>query len=366
MRNSNPGTGTVRTVVHEGDGLKISYIRQPDARVLVFSFTERGNFELSGDGFGGDFLLGNGFDVVAIKSARSSWFEEVAPVLPRIHAALDQAAVRYDLRVCYGSSMGGHGAMRYAAALGANRVIAISPLFDIRDPADTRYAEDIRLLTSDPMIRADGFSPGCDYVVLYDPRGPDAPHVARFGAVVAPGRLRPVRLPYSGHPSGYFLAQTGLLKPVVEALIRGGALPKLRGPAVARRRSSVYLYCLADGCLRANKPGWAAALLDTALDRAPRDAELLALKSRALTGLRDWDGAEAAARAAMAADAGNGHRQMLLVDVLTARGALPAALAVLDKMIGEAPGVGHYAWLRQEVAARISAAAGVQPQYWAT
>lgn len=83
-----------------------------------------------------------GLSAVGVVTARPSWFPEsfMAEAIP----AVREIARRFDRVVVYGYSMGAYAALKYAAAVGADHVLAFSPQYSI-DPAvtaahDRRYA----------------------------------------------------------------------------------------------------------------------------------------------------------------------------------------------------------------------------------
>jgi hypothetical protein len=70
--------------VYQEPGLAIEHIGWVDRLrpiQLAFAFTERGNTDLVGLGFGGQFLLECGMDLLAFKSENLKWFEEVTPAV---------------------------------------------------------------------------------------------------------------------------------------------------------------------------------------------------------------------------------------------------------------------------------------------
>lgn len=346
----------LQKTLHAALGLHAEYFYRDGhgSDILAITFTERGNTELNGLGFGGAFLRDRGADILAVKSSNFRWFEELAPAVAHITAQLTalrlgNAGRGYKQRVCYGSSMGAHAAIRYSAGFQATRVVAISPLFDILANQDQRYAEDIPRLQTRLMMAPANIALDCDYFILYDPHDPDALHVERFREIIPAARFNPVRLPFSGHPAGFFLSETGVLKEVVTSLITQGAMPNLRRLNIDRLRSQYYRYCIANACLKAKKYRWAANFLLAGEARGWFNAETKTLFARVYAGLKDWPAAEAAARAAIALDAENTHRKLVLVEVFAKMQATAQALALLDEMIAAAPEVGYYRWYRGEI-----------------
>jgi hypothetical protein len=112
--------------------------------------------------------------------------------------------------------MGGYAAVRFADAVGADGVLALSPQWSI-NPSRARWEN--RWPDDSPRIRwieaIDG-SVQCQAkpILIYDPHLPlDGRHAANIAAET-PSVLVPV--PYSGHPSAPCLNETGLLRQLIE------------------------------------------------------------------------------------------------------------------------------------------------------
>ena len=214
-------------------------------------------------GFAEAFLNGRVIDAVHVISRRNDWYHtaDMPGAIAAIRAALGGKRV-----FTYGSSMGGYAALRFAGALGAVGVIAISPQFSLDHrvvPWERRWrpeAARIRFLAwpDDPAPPA---------TVFFDPRGSDARHVALWAAgrvVVA------MPLPYSGHPSGAFLAELGLLRPAVLDILAGrfDAAALVRAARARRRWAGRTFAALADA-QPAYRRRWALRLMRRAVAAAP-------------------------------------------------------------------------------------------------
>jgi hypothetical protein len=321
--------------------IRVEYLKQvqmPPRRSLVFTFTERGNASLSGNGFGGDYLLASGCDVMAIKGTSCRWFEELTPtVIERILATLKDYGRDYTLRACYGSSMGGYAAMRYAHALKVDRTLAISPLFRIGAEEDKRYCEDISKMVDPGMMRAEHVNSCCHYCIIFDPFSPDSWHAQRYAEIVAPGNFTALKVPYSGHPSGCALAETGVLKQVVTAMLLDGKCPQLRTLPYCRQRSPTYLYWLGAALVRHRKFVTAARCLEKAVLLSPNNCEIFSQLARAYSCAGDAARARNAAHRAIDADPYNVHRRIVLLDVLEQEGSKREALALVHGILRDTP-----------------------------
>lgn len=213
--------------IFETDGIRADlFLADPprSARQVVITFTERGHSDLAGPGFASPFLLGQRRDVIAVKNVRDDWY---AAMTSGELDALKSVAAPYPARATYGSSMGAFAAIRFAARLDVQTVIAISPVLDLRPDWDTRFRVDLPIMErfghcpDDPMFRPEHVRSDIDYCVAYDPRHlQDKRHLEALREI-AP-RLHAVAVPFGGHPVGPALRDAGCLGTfVTEALDTG-------------------------------------------------------------------------------------------------------------------------------------------------
>jgi hypothetical protein len=266
--------GIVRKTIVDRADIQIDHFRnQAKNDVVVFTFSERTHRDLSGLGFATEFLLKNGVDVVAIKTNRDVWYENLFERdIREIDRWLSWTSTPYSQRLAYGSSMGAYAAIRFSHALRLDRVVALSPLFDIKHDWEKRWAEDLPALSADIDMLALPGEPGfeqtrqwvsdrCDFLMVFDPLDPDINHIRRFQRVIAPDRLKLMALPYAGHPAGQYLLQLKMLGDVGLTALKEGRFPSI---AAARRQhkgqSSIYLFQLAEHCLRRGHVNWALAI----------------------------------------------------------------------------------------------------------
>ena len=100
---------------------------------LTFTpFGMDGEVSLSGVGYGGELLLRNGFDVVAFKSARNLWYQNLLPeTIAEVENFISSHSSQYTKRVGYGSSMGGYAVIQFSRDLKLDVVLALSPQFPV-------------------------------------------------------------------------------------------------------------------------------------------------------------------------------------------------------------------------------------------
>jgi tetratricopeptide (TPR) repeat protein len=184
---------------------------------IVVTFTERFNRDLEGRGFATDFLLGEGYDVLAVKNTLDDWYVHLDADGLTI---LGETLKPYRHRASYGSSMGGFAAIKFAKALDVERSLAISPIQDIRYEWDTRHhcnipaLGDTRHIAPGEMISQDDISPHTTYHMAFDPYCSEDARHAEILFQMAP-RNAPFMARWAGHPVGPTMRASGVLKSFV-------------------------------------------------------------------------------------------------------------------------------------------------------
>lgn len=191
--------------------------------------------DLEAPGFGEQFLASRGIDAVVVRGRGDHWYHY--PGTPAALAAVAQHVAPYGRVVTYGSSMGGYAAWRFAAIIGADACLALSPQFSIRPdvvPFEYRWTQEAGRIAwmaelERPPDRA------FTAVIAYDGRGPDRLHAALIASQTP---IAAVALPFGGHPVATALASAGMLEPLLMATVRGDLDPeRFQRDAIARRRA---------------------------------------------------------------------------------------------------------------------------------
>jgi len=106
-------------------------------------------------------------------------FDEIADVVARYRKAHD-----LEETITFGNSMGGHGAVLFAGALGAASCLSISGQYSANPaavPEETRWPEyrgAITAFTTPPL--EDTIAPDCQYFILHGGGDLERPHWSRF------------------------------------------------------------------------------------------------------------------------------------------------------------------------------------------
>ncbi len=211
--------------------------------ITFHSFTDDPRLERPG--FGESFLRKLGIDAVHVINRTNQWYlyEET----PRALEAIRQRLSNYRKRITYGSSMGGYAAIRFAEALGVETAIAISPQYSISrkiGPYDKRWrqlAKRVKRIADETPHGSSKVRP----IVFFDPYDFDSEHFRWIAEAYPLAQGMP--LPHTGHPSGAFLSETGLLRPVILATFRDylDSQALLIAAKQRRRKSGQYLFTLA-------------------------------------------------------------------------------------------------------------------------
>ena len=233
--------------IFRSDDLAIDFFSWRDGlnQTVAITFTPfgvAGTVLLDGAGFGGELLLRNDFDIVAFKSTKNVWYQNITPeILTAIENFIASRTARYTRRVGYGSSMGGYAAIQFSRSLKLDTVLALSPQFAIDQPYDLRWHGAAQSIDFKYRIDVDAISENCKYFVAYDPGTEDLHHVEKLRELICPERLVEIATPFSGHPVGHYLAETGLIKDLALSVLKDDTVEHI---AVGRHRkhSKTYFY----------------------------------------------------------------------------------------------------------------------------
>ena len=302
--------------------------------MLAITFTEYGNRNIKGNGFGGDFLLKNGFDIIAVKTIENRWYVDfLSKGATLITSFLSSTTGHHRWRCGYGSSMGGYAAIKFSGLFDLNCVLAISPQFDISQDWDPQWRQSADPSLEWPAVRTTDLAKECKYFIAYDPYDKDNLHYRQYCEVIPASQMFPLRVPMSGHPSGYVLQETGSLRATVLAPLAGrGQDPDWRILVRAgRHKSGRYFHNLAAACLSHRKLNWAESASKRALALNAFHPEYNIRLALIYDLKGDLDGMFAAAAAAVAANPWHPHMAALLARALSRKGMKKEAFYQVDR-----------------------------------
>ncbi|WP_116089743.1 hypothetical protein [Sphingomonas crusticola] len=294
-------------------------------------------------GFGEAFFATEGITATHVMCRGNDWFQY--PEMALVLSVIREACADADRLLSYGSSMGGYAALRFAAAVGANAALALSPQYSLdrrKAPFETRWASDRRRIrfieTLERRIEQVPLM-----VLAYDRTlKTDFGHMLRLSAEAD---IEQIPLPFAGHPVGPFLNDVALLRPLVFAVLKDSFDQEyFRATARKRaRRSPHWLANLAERHPRAHE-GRGIALAGRAVALAPDHPSLHDALARRLAAAGRYDEAIAAHRQAVALEPVVDYLWGLS-KTLSAAGDLDASLEVAERIQQLAPATaGYHAW----------------------
>lgn len=163
--------------------------------------------------------LGQSYIIIDNKNKDHWWtFDGVDNLIERTRFEIKSTRV-----VTYGFSMGGYGAIRFAGALGAEKVVAFAPQETITPsilPEESRWVEDAKRIGCEVPPASASFSNRSKYIVVYDPADADRFHAKRFrNASNRAGSYQEIRLPFAGHNLAATLQSQGMLSKFARGLL---------------------------------------------------------------------------------------------------------------------------------------------------
>lgn len=233
-------------------------IYAPRGRTLVVTFDNMKSREAKGarTPWGWDLVQRMGHSHLGIcMTRRNDWFRHV-DLLDFFDELRDTGFFTgFDEVIFYGSSMGGFGALAFAAAAPGARIVAHVPQTSLRPdlvPFERRYRPgQARGDWDDPRYAdgAEGARLARSVTVFYDPlHRLDRQHVARLPQA----NLMAMRCPFMGHRVPRLLQQLGILRPVVERAFNGTLRQAHFSTLLGRRKTNL---------------GYVRTLLDQGLER---------------------------------------------------------------------------------------------------
>lgn len=325
-------------ILFRSGNLLVKAARRPgeDCVVTFDSFTD--DPDLDRPAFGEAVFAGAGISAIHVVNRRNAWYQE--PEWREMIAAIAAAAAPYRRVLAYGSSMGGYAALRFGRMIGATAALAVSPQYSLhpgKADFDTRWAKTVRGNRWLPEL-AGPLPADLPAMIVYDPaHALDRRHVDLIAREMPVQRIA---LPYSGHPSGGYLAECGLLRPLVLGALAGEGdfTALIRAARGHRRQSTAYFVALARAAGPRN-PERAAAFARRAIDLSPTAYfAWVALAEQLRAAGRIDDAFAAFARAVELTD---GHPAMLRLwsDALGDEGRHEEAAAVLARSLAAAGSV---------------------------
>jgi hypothetical protein len=341
----------VTEILYRSPALEVRRVAAGDGRRQVVTFDSYHQPPgVDRPGFGEAFFRTEAITAIHVMTHGNDWFQysEITHVLRIIREACAAA----ERLLCYGSSMGGYAALRFAGAVGAHAALALSPQYSLdprKVPFEARWAQERRRIRF--LDQLDGaILPAPSMILAYD----SALEADRCHAELLANEADMVRLPlpHAGHPVGAFLNDIKLLRPLVLATLEGSFDPHrfLRAAHARRTRSAHWLANLAE-----RQPPWRSAcgvaLAHRAMKLGPDHPSLHDAYARRLAAAHLYAEAIDAHERAIAIEPIADY-QWGLTKTLYEAGNMAGALDVAERLQRIAPrSAGYHAWaakLREE------------------
>lgn len=193
------------------DGAALRVVLYPgDPRLLMVTLDWRrdGKADFSPANYSTNFAR-MGYAQLSIKTKANDWFLNQDTLAAE--AAMARLRPAFDRIHVLGFSMGGYGALRFAAALGAHSVVAVSPqssLHPDQAPFEQRYP--VEAAGFDPILGdlSSRAVPDLRGLILIDPfEQTDLAHARNITALFP--KLQLARLNFGGHPAFQIVRETG-------------------------------------------------------------------------------------------------------------------------------------------------------------
>ncbi len=208
----------MRKKVFASENIDVFYVEGKPSNPVVVTFDALIDEPVADrKGFAEDYLNQKGISAYHFIHKKNAWYH-----FPEMREAL--ALVRKNIPVdtpviTYGSSMGGYAAYRFSGALNAQKVIAFSPQYSMKQevvPWEKRWKHHRSQLSH--CMEHLAVNPLTETYLFYDPLIDDRRHAE----MIAPlSQTYHIRMKYSGHYSIFMLKQIGLLDDTLIRIIEG-------------------------------------------------------------------------------------------------------------------------------------------------
>jgi hypothetical protein len=257
MENHPPAPDPV--TLNEDDDLALLFVDHPGSDTLVVTFGPRLLSPLQGPAnlshaFGHSFFNKEKIPALHLVAKWNHWWAPtcMSRVMPILQDHFHQRRVW-----TYGSSMGGHGALRYAGPLNASGVIALIPqaTVDLQHAAfDPRWMGDRKMMTPEPESWLDHSRLPDETYVFYDNFfALDRKHVEMISD--ANPHIKTIPVPFGEHAVPRMVLECGLLSQSLLRLIQGRFDPAdFKRTMRDQRKNSLAAWMGASAALRSRSP----------------------------------------------------------------------------------------------------------------
>jgi hypothetical protein len=256
-----------RRAVYSDDEIRIDhfadvYTDGAAGRTLVITFDPI-LYGVEKPPFGFDFLRKQGVDILAVRKHSENFYQPLSrETFLRVAAQIADAYTRV---IGYGSSLGAYCALYFCATLDCD-VVAISPRISVHPRFGVSHWQ--AKIAFKHLALALLPPPVCRAMIVFDPKDPMDRRFMDGEILPYFSEAHELRAEYSGHPSGYFLSETGYVGGLLRSVIAGKPVPPF--DRAKKASSPTYLHVLATACASRNKLRWALELADRSVRMNPK------------------------------------------------------------------------------------------------
>lgn len=207
-----------RIILFEGEDIKLvarGNVENKAVCCTFFTFATNESTLMKVNGFGEEVLVKYGFSALHFINLKNHWWQtpEMDIVLKIAKEYLEGSA----MRVGYGASMGGYGALKFASCLRFECVLSFSPQYSVDEkkvPWEKRWKKEAAKLNffSDSIVLTDENNAH----IFFDPDDLDSRH-AELIAELNPVKLHPIK--DAGHQVIRVFSELGLLQSLICAAL---------------------------------------------------------------------------------------------------------------------------------------------------
>ncbi len=232
------------------------------------------NMEWDTEPFSFKVLEKENLDIVAVRKRKTKTYQQDLTQFDFVNTVGNLVA-NYNDKVSYGFSLGAYNVLYFTSLLNF-RIYAISPRLSIHPIyGRTKIIGTHEFKHNLSFPYNDQIAP----IIVYDPKNKLDHRYVNEEIIKYFPRSIIIKTPYSGHGVAPFLLKTGQLKSFLLNVLRGD-IPKY--DRKNRAKSSVYLQCLGEKCLKRNKLNWALDLINRSLELESFDKKSVKVKAQVL------------------------------------------------------------------------------------
>jgi len=261
------------------NGKTVGELTSSNGDKLAITFQPYGGLGYDVKGFGENYLISLGYDVLCFKTISNNWYQDVSKNDLSKHVGL--LAKNYSFCIGYGSSMGAYAALYFSEVLNLNTVIAFSPQFSIDRKLvsfENRWENEANSLQFNHQELLGNKE--VKVITIYDPFDKlDKKHASLIRKKFPTGK--DIRLPFTGHPPLISLNESEQLRTFVEALLENKSIDFFKCRKLIREKSGEYSKNILQYCIE-KKPNLTAKVFNILAQTRSSDQNWISSSGRVI------------------------------------------------------------------------------------